>query len=333
MNLIDGMEWGSSGVEDIALRARELAEGSSPIRHDGLRLGCLFLNSSLRTRASIEAGASALGISPIILQPGKDSWALETREGAVMDGNKPEHIKDAVRVLAGFVDLLAVRAFAGMTSLEEDLQDPILSSVAHFSSTPVINMESALWHPLQGFADASIWAKHLGPDLRGKTLTLSWAPHPKALPMAVPNSVLLMGAACGMNVRLASPPGFSLSSGIVNRCRTVCADNGGTLQEYEVQKDALESADVVVAKSWGGVEGYADRGQEERRRAAHHGWRIDSEKMGWTNNAGFMHCLPVRRNVVVTDEVIDGGRSWVIEEAHYRLWTAIAVMEKLLGGG
>lgn len=333
MNLIDGMEWGSSGVKEIALRARELAEGSSPLRHDGLRLGCLFLNSSLRTRASMEAGASALGISPIILQPGKDSWALETRDGAVMDGNKPEHIKDAVRVLAGFVDLLAVRAFAGMTDLEEDLQDPILSCVADFSSAPVINMESALWHPLQGFADASVWSKHLGPGLSGKTVALTWAPHPKALPMAVANSVLLMGAASGMNVRLARPAGFSLSSDIVERCRTLCGENGGELQVYESQKDALEGADVVVAKSWGGVEGYADRAQEERRRAAHHGWRVDAEKMGWTNNAGFMHCLPVRRNVVVTDEVIDGGRSWVIEEAHYRLWTAIAVMEKLLGGG
>lgn len=332
MHFIDGTEWGQQGILDVVNRALALSRGASPKRFESQRIGMLFLNPSLRTRTSMEAAAAALGAYPIVLQPGRDSWALETQMGAVMDGDKPEHIKDAIGVLSGYVDALAVRSFAGMTSWEEDSKDPVLTQVCKHASVPVANLESALWHPMQGMADATTWINHLGEDLRGQPLALTWAPHPKALPMAVPNQVLLTAATLGMDVRVTHPEGFSLSESVIERCGEVAVAAGGAVTVHGDQQEALRGARVVVAKSWGGVEGYTNRETEAQRRAAAFGWQVKQRQMGWTDRAGFMHCLPVRRNVVVSDEVLDGPSSWVMEEANFRLWTAMAVLERMMGG-
>ena len=183
-HLITGTEWGQQGIYAIAQRAHELAKGAAPKQCPGARIAALFMNASLRTRTSLESAAVAMGIHPIVLQPGRDSWKLEMEAGAVMDGDKAEHIQDAVRVLGGYVDLLAIRAFATLEDMETDRADPVVCAATEHSTVPVLNLESALWHPLQGMADATTWMSHFGTDLSGVPLTLSWAPHPKALPAA-----------------------------------------------------------------------------------------------------------------------------------------------------
>lgn len=330
---LDGTEPGLSGVIELAQRALELRAGAEPMQFRGSRVGAVFLNPSLRTRSSLEAAAHALGAHAIILSPGNDAWAWETRPGVTMDSDKAEHLIDAVRVLSGYVDLLAVRTFAGLTDAEADRRDPVLNAFADYSPKPVINLESALWHPLQGLADTATWMAQEGPDLQGVPLTLTWAPHPKALPAAVPNQVLLSAALQGMDITLAHPEGFDIDPQIMGRVGALAEQNGGEVRVTHDQRDAMKGARFVYAKSWSGFSGYADRAGEATRRAGLAGWRMDEDKLALTDNAGFMHCLPVRRNVVVTDGVLDGPRSLVYDEAHLRMWTAMALLERMFDGG
>lgn len=320
-HFLDGTERGARGALEMARRALELRAGAAPRRAEGLRLGAVFLNPSLRTRTSMDAACHALGIHAMPLSPGSDAWALEMREGATMDGAAAEHVKDAVAVLSEYVDVLAVRAFAGLVDPEEDRADPVLSAFARYASVPVVNMESSRWHPLQGLADTATWVDHLGPDLQGKRLTLTWAPHPKGLPAAVPNQVVLSAALAGMQVTVAHPEGFDLDPEVLARA--------GEVRVVHDQAEGLAGAQVVVAKSWSGFSFYGRRDEEAEIRASHLDWLVDAAAMARTDDAGFMHCLPVRRNVVVADEVIDGPRSWVVEEAGLRLWTAMALLERI----
>lgn len=330
MNWIDGTELGADGVRRLAARALELRSGSAPRRADGKRLAAVFLNPSLRTRVSLEGAAGALGVQPLVVQPGKDAWGWEMVEGVVMDGGPAEHIKDAVQVLAQYADALAVRSFAGLEDAEADRADPVISAFARYAPVPVINLESALWHPLQGLADAATWQAHLGAELSGAPLCLSWAPHPGALPAAVANQVLLTASLLGMDVRVAAPEGFDLDPQIVARAEGLAAAGGGSLRCFGEQAPAVEGARVVLAKSWSGFSGYGDREAEAARRAAASDWTIDEALMARGDAPGFMHCLPVRRNVVVADAVIDGPASWVHEQAGLRLWTAMALLEEVL---
>jgi len=324
----DGTEPGPDGLMALAQRALELRDGSSPRRCDGLRLGAVFFNPSLRTRTSLEAAAVALGIHPMIIQPGKDAWGWAFEDGAIMDGGQAEHVRDAVPVLSSYVDLLAVRSFARLIDPEEDRAEPVLGAFMGLSSRPVLNLESCRWHPMQGLADAATWVSRLGP-LRGKRLALSWAPHPKPLPAAVPNQVLLTASMLGMDITLAHPEGFDLDPQIVGRATGLARVGGGALTVSH-SPDAAAGADVVYAKSWSGFSGYGDRVGEAVRRAACADWMMTRERVG---GAGFMHCLPVRRNVVVEDSVLDGPRSWVTEQAGLRMWTAMALLEHLGRGG
>ena len=325
-HFLDGTEYGPDGVLTLAARALDLRAGATPRRFDGARLAAVFLNPSLRTRTSMELAAGALGIQPVVVSPGRDAWALELRDGAVMDGGAAEHMSDAVRVLAEYADILALRAFAKLQNVEEDRADPVLSAFARHAPVPVINMESALWHPLQGLADTATWLAHLG-SLKGVPLTLTWAPHPKALPAAVANQVLMSAALQGMDVTVAHPPGFDLDPHILAAAE---ATSGSVVVSHD-QEEALRGARVVVAKSWSGFSGYGDREAECGRRAAHADWMVTADKMAGTADAGFMHCLPVRRNVVVDDAVLDGRASWVHEEAGLRMWTAMSLLERVLG--
>jgi len=285
----------------------------------------VFLNPSLRTRTSLEAACALLGVHPIVLQPGLDAWGWEFRDGVVMDGASPEHARDAIPVLASYVDLLAVRAFAGLVDADQDRADPVLKAFASLSTVPVTNLESARWHPLQGLADAATWVSRLG-DPRGKRIVLTWAPHVKPLPQAVPGQVLTEAALLGMEVVVQHPVGFDLDPEVVERARGLAEASGGSVDV--VHERDLRGAHVVYAKSWAGWSGYGRREAESAVRAASSSWRLDEVPEG----AGFMHCLPVRRNVVVADAVLDGPRSWVPEQAALRLWTAMAVLEAQLGG-
>jgi N-acetylornithine carbamoyltransferase len=331
MNFINGTEYGAAGIRNLAHRALALREGAvEPQRFDGARIAAVFLNPSLRTRTSLEVAAGALGIQPVMVSPGKDSWALELRDGVVMDGTAAEHMADAVKVLAEYADVLALRVFARLEDAAEDRADPVLSSFAKHAPVPVINMESALWHPLQGLADTATWLTHLGGlkmDLKGVPLTLTWAPHPKALPAAVANQVLMSAALQGMDVTVVHPPCFDLDPEIIEAARATA----GSVTISHDQDAAFKGARVVVAKSWSGFSGYGHRDAEAVLRAAHGDWTVTAEKMALTDNAGFMHCLPVRRNVVVTDAVLDGENSWVHEEAGLRMWTTMALLERILG--
>ena len=329
-HFIDGTEPGPFGVSDIALRALELRAGAAPIRRPGARLAAMFLNPSLRTRSSLEAACSILGIHPVMLEPGRTSWALELREGAVMDGDAAEHVADAVRVLSMYSDVLAVRAFAGLVDRDLDQADPVIAAFTKYSPVPVVNLESARFHPLQGLADTATWMSRLGPDLHGQPITLTWAPHPKALPLAVPHQVALSAALQGMHLTIAHPEGMDLDPAVVSHAEHLADGAGGSVRVTHDQDAAMRGARVVVAKSWSGFSGYGRRADEAARRAALSDWRIDARKMNLTDEGGFMHCLPVRRNVVVDDDVIDSHRSWVYEEAGLRLWTTTALLEGLL---
>jgi N-acetylornithine carbamoyltransferase len=333
MNIIDGTEFGQLGTQFLARRAIALQSGDSLNPFPGKRIGLVFFNNSLRTRVSMGAAAEALQIQPVTLSPGTDAWSLEFTEGAIMNGEAVEHVKDAAAVLSGYVDILAVRSFAGLTDLEEDRSDPVVRAFAEYASVPVINMESCLWHPLQGLADTATWVRHLGHKLTGKKLTLTWAPHPKALPAAVANQVLLSSALMGMDVTVAHPDGFDLDPDIIDRADIVAQTSGGGIRVTTDREAGFRDAEVVVAKSWSGFSGYGRREEEALARHALGHWCVDNAAMSLTNDAGFMHCLPVRRNVVVKDEVIDGARSWVHEEAHLRMWSAMALLEELCAGG
>jgi N-acetylornithine carbamoyltransferase len=308
----------------------ELKSGAAPARFDGARLVAVFLDPSLRTRTSLEMACNMLGVHAVALNPGKDAWAMETKKGAVMDADKPEHVADAIRVLASYADVLAVRSFARMQDAAEDRAEPVLSAFLEYTKQPVINLESARWHPLQGLADAATWISHFGPDLQGQPLTLSWTPHVKSLPGAVPNQVLVSAALMGMDVTIAHPEGMDLDPEVVSFAGALAKRGGGGVRTLHDQDEALAGARVVVGKSWGGFSGYGKREEEAQRRNDLRGWQITPDKMALTDGAGFMHCLPVRRNVEVADAVLDGPNSWAFEEAANRLWTTAALLERVL---
>jgi N-acetylornithine carbamoyltransferase len=297
----------------------------------GNRVALLFFNPSLRTRMSMELAAQSIGAHTVAVVPGADAWKLETRRGAVMDGDTQEHLVDAVRVMAEMADLIAVRTFAGLKDAEEDRREPILSEVAKESRVPVVNMESALDHPLQALADLMTMREEFGPDLRGVPVTLTWAPHPRALPMAVPSAFLRGVARMGMDVRVAAPKEFALPSWLVDEARA-SMPKGGTIRVFEDQNEALRGARAVYAKAWASPLFYDDPNAGLAARKRHWDWTTTEKKLLVGNHAIFLHCLPVRRNVVVADEVLDGPRCRVYQEAGNRLHTARAVLMKLLGG-
>jgi N-acetylornithine carbamoyltransferase len=324
---LDGTEAGAAGLRALVERALALRAGAAPRRFPGARVGAVFLNPSLRTRASLEAACALLGAHPIVLSPGQDAWGWEFRDGVRMDGASPEHVREAVPVLGSYVDVLAVRSFAKLADPAEDRADGVLASFVALAGRPVTNLESARWHPLQGLADAATIVSRLQ-EPRGKRLVLHWAPHVKALPQAVPAQVVLTGAQLGMEVVVAHPEGFELDPEVVARGQALAAETGGTVQIVHDPQQALQGAQVVYAKSWAGWSGYGRREEEALVRASLSSWCLQQTPPG----AGFMHCLPVRRGVVVADAVLDGPSSWVQEQAALRLWTAMAVLERQLGG-
>ena len=297
----------------------------------GKILGLLFLNPSLRTLASFQAGMARLGGSSFVITPGQGSWQLETRPGAVMDGAAAEHAREGIPVLASYCDALGIRAFADGRDLAADLAETTFNALAALVDKPLINLESAVNHPCQALAD---WKtlEDFGVPRRGR-LVLSWAYHPRPLPLAVPSAVLHMAALRGMEVVVLRPEGFALPPSVMDKARRAAALSGGSVRESEDRREALAGAHIVYAKEWGATACYGDAAEEARRRAGHTGWCVRND---WFEPAApecrLMHCLPVRRNVAVADEVLDGPRSIVRHQAYNRLPVQMAVLYRLLKG-
>jgi N-acetylornithine carbamoyltransferase len=331
--LLSLAELAPAEVVELVELARELERRPRPRALAGKVLGLLFFNPSLRTLASFQAGMARLGGSSFVISPGQGSWVLETRSGVVMDGAAAEHVREAIPVLAGYADALGIRAFAGGTDLAADLADSAFRAMAEVCPVPLINLESAIDHPCQALGD---WKTldDLGVPAAGGRFVLSWAWHPKALPLAVPAAAVHMAALRGMEVTVLRPEGFGLPHEVMERARRAAAAAGGSVRESADRRAALAGAQVLYAKSWTSSRCYGDAAAEAELRAGLRDWCVDES---WFAAAvpgcRFMHCLPVRRGVVVRDEVLDGPRSVVVRQAHNRMWVQMAVLHQLLVGG
>ena len=308
----------AADLGDIKQAVKEALEvKANPYKWDTMgknkTLLMVFFNSSLRTRLSTQKAGMNLGMNTIVLDVNAGAWKLETERGVIMDGDKPEHLLEAIPVMGSYCDLIGVRSFARFENKQFDYEEVILNQFIKYSGKPVFSMESATCHPLQAFADL-ITIEEYKEKARPKVV-LTWAPHPRALPQAVPNSFADFMNAADVDFVVTHPKGYELAPEWVGNARV----------EYD-QRKAFEGADFIYAKNWSA---YADPNYgkiicEDRD------WTVDTEKMKLTNNAFFMHCLPVRRNMIVTDEVIESPRSIVIPEAANRVVSAQTVIKRML---
>ncbi len=317
---------------DRALRLKRGEEVAARALADRV-LGLVFFNPSLRTRASMEVAMLRHGGHSILLEPGKGVWSFETRRGVVMDADRAEHVAEAAAVLGRYVDALGVRAFPSANTWKEARRDEILRSFAEYSEVPVINLEGARRHPCQELADALTLRERLEIGEK-RVFTLAWAWHPKALPVAVPTSAALAAARLGMEVRIAHPPGFELDDEDMETIRSLGSVRGGRVRVMHDLHRAAEGADVIYAKSWGSLQHFGDEPAESSLRNKHRHWCVDLPLMQETRDGKgiFMHCLPVRRNVVAGDAVLDGPHSVVIDQAENRLHAQRALLVSMLEG-
>jgi len=318
-SFISTLDFKPAELEFLLDRAKTLKKargkkGKRPL--DGKSVALVFFNPSLRTRVSFEVGIAELGGQAVTMSVGSESWSLEYKENAVMDQDKTEHIKDAAQVLSRYVDAIAVRSFPGLKSYDEDMADPVIGAFRKYSKVPVINMESALWHPCQAMADALTTQEKLG-KIKGKKVTLTWAYHPKALPMAVGNSFAAIMSQLGADLTIAHPPEFALPEAFLRSLPRAP-------RIVHSKDEGLDGAQVVYAKSWGGASYYGKWEEEKKVREGLKSWICDSVPKGAT----FMHCLPVRRNVEVADAVLDA--SAIYDEAENRLHVQKAILSELL---
>ena len=318
-------------VRNLIDLARRLETSPEPQALAGKILGLVFFNPSLRTLASFQAGMSKLGGTSFVVTPGQGTWQLETRLGAVMNGAAAEHVREGIPVLASYCDALGIRAFADGKNLQHDLNETAFNAMAEVVTKPLINLESAVNHPCQALAD---WKTmdDLGVARNGK-FVLSWVYHPRGLPLAVPAAALHMAAHRGMEVIVARPEGYALPAEIMNKARKAAEGSGGSLRETSDRREALEGAHVLYAKEWGSPQYYGDPEADGRLRANLTDWCVKTDWFATTAaDCRLMHCLPVRRNTAVADEVLDGPRSVVQREAYNRLVVQMAVLYKLLKG-
>jgi ornithine carbamoyltransferase len=311
--------------------SRRLQEHPEPQALAGKILGLLFFNPSLRTLASFQAGMARLGGNSFVITPGQGTWQLETRLGVEMNGAAAEHVREGIPVLASYCDALGIRAFADGKDLKSDLAETTFNSMASLVDKPLVNLESAINHPCQALAD---WKTmdDLGVSRKGR-FVLSWVYHPRGLPLAVPAAALHMAAFRGMEVVVLRPDGFALPPEIMAKAQRAAAVSGGSVRETNDRAEALEGAQIVYAKEWGSPAHYGDTDADARLRRNLTDWRVSNDWFEKTaTDCRLMHCLPVRRNTAVADEVLDGPRSAVQQEAHNRLVVQMAVLYKLLKG-
>jgi N-acetylornithine carbamoyltransferase len=318
-------------VDALIQLAQRLERSPEPHALTGKVLALFFLSPSLRTLTSFQAGMSRLGGGSFVVSPDQNIHRLETRRGVVMDGDAVEHIREALPVLCSYADAIGIRSFAPRKDLDADVADRDFQALLELCPVPTINMESAILHPTQSLADWKTMDELTIPRKGGK-LVLSWAYHPKPLPLAVGASTLTMAAMRGMDVTVLRPEGFELPEPVMAKARGLAARSGGSVSETDDRRAALEGAHVVYAKSWSSTRHYGDDEADRELRSSLEPWRVDES---WFESATFrcrfMHCLPVRRGVVVTEDVLEGGRSAVLAQARNRMWGQMAVLHELMG--
>jgi N-acetylornithine carbamoyltransferase len=319
-------------IEDLLALAARLDMRPEPRALEGKVLSLLFLSPSLRTLSSFQAAMVRLGGGAFVISPEMSIHGLESRYGIVMDGAAAEHVREAVPVIASYGDAMGVRAFAERRDLAHDVADKDFNALTELIDKPWINMESAILHPCQSLADWKTMDELAIPANGGK-FVLSWAYHPKALPLAVPASTLHMAAARGMEVTVLRPDGFELPPVIMEKARRAAAASGGHVRETADRREAMQGAHVIYAKSWSSTRHYGDKLGDQKAREQLVHWCVDEP---WFEPARpdcrFMHCLPVRRGVVVADRILDGPRSVVIQEARNRMLVQMAVLYRMLKG-
>jgi len=307
---------------DIPGLIREALEHkANPWKHknsgNGKRIGCLFLNPSMRTRLSTQVAAQQLGMECIVFNVGAEGWSMEFEDGAIMNGTTVEHVKDAAPILGNYVDILAVRTFPGLKDREADYSEHIMHQFIQYAGVPVLSLESATRHPLQSLTDVITITEELQQHPIGKKrpkVVLTWAPHVKALPQCVANSFAEWVGAWGeADCVIAQPPGYELDASFTHQATVV-----------HHQEEALRDADFVYVKNWSSFEHYGTLPEVKEN------WLLNNEKWSLTHNAKLMHCLPVRRNVELPDELLDGPHSLVTRQASNRVWAAQVVIHKML---
>jgi len=326
---MDLADFDADGIRDLLALAQRLQDHPEPRALAGKVLGLLFFNPSLRTLASFQAGMARLGGNSFVITPGQGTWQLETRLNAVMNGAAAEHIREGIPVLASFCDALGVRAFAEGKDLKQDLGESLFGMIDDLCDKPLINLESAANHPCQALAD---WKTldDLAVPQRAK-FVLSWVHHPRALPLAVPAATLHMAAHRGMEVVVLRPDGYQLPGSLMDKARAAAKAAGGSVSETADRQAALSGAHVLYAKEWGSTLHYGDADADQKLRTDLRDWCVrESWFKATAPGAKFMHCLPVRRNVAVADEILDGPRSVVKHEAFNRLVVQMAVLYRML---
>ena len=326
----DLADFSGAEIKELIALASRLDEKPEPRALEGKVLSLLFLSPSLRTLASFQAAMVRMGGGTFVISPNMSIHGLESRSGIVMDGAAAEHIHEAVPVIASYGDAIGIRAFAKRENLDDDLSDREFRELASLVDTPYINMESAISHPCQSLAD---WKTmdDLGVPANGGKFVLSWTWHPRPLPLAVPASTVYMAAMRGMDVTVLRPDGFELPDMIMDKARQAAETSGGSVTETNDRSDAMEGARVIYVNSWASARHYGNKRAEDEFKLELRDWCVDEP---WFENAAldccFMHCLPVRRGVTVTDRVLDGQRSVVIAEARNRMLVQMAVLHQML---
>lgn len=325
-------EWSPDEIDGILALASRVKRGEIPGGLEKKVLAAVFMDPSLRTRASFETAMFLHGGHAVILEPGKGSWSLETELDAVMDGVNVEHIIEAARVLGRYADAVSVRSFPRGTDWSVTRKDEVIRNFARYCEKPVINMESSRRHPCQGLADALTMKEHLK-ETRGKRFVLSWAWHPKPLPTAVPASAAIAAAQLGMEVVIARPTGYDLDPDDMTAIGKLAAARGGSVRVTDDLDEALRGAHAVYPKSWGALGLFGKPEEEGAFRAGLRGWQLTQERVQTTPGGKgiVLHCLPVRRNVELAGAVLDGPNSVVVDEAENRLHVQRALLLELIG--
>jgi len=317
-------------IKELIALARRLDDKPEPRALEGKVLSLLFLSPSLRTLISFQSAMARLGGGTFVVSPDMSIHGLESRSGIVMDGVAAEHIREAVPVIASYGDAIGIRAFARRENLDDDLSDRQFHELTSLVDTPYINMESATNHPCQSLADWKTMDDLGIPASNGK-FVLAWTWHPQPLPLAIPAATMHMAALRGMDVTVLRPEGFELPDLIMEKARRAADISGGSVTETDDRSDAMQDSQVIYVNSWASSHHYGNKCTEEEFKRELRGWCVDE---AWFENAAsdcrFMHCLPVRRGVTVTDKILDGPRSIVIAEARNRMLVQMAVLHQML---
>ncbi len=310
--------------------AREFKKSGHDRPLAGKTLALLFFNASLRTRFSFDIGWSALGGDVVSFNISRDMWNLEMEEGAEMMGEPVEHIKDVARVLSRYVDAVAVRCYSTGRDWSSERRDMAVIQLQKYADIPILNMESVLYHPCQALADVMTVDERFG-ETRGRNITLSWVYSPRPTSLAVAQSLALAAAQFGANLTIVAPPEYGLDPEILSRVKRLDAASGGSLRVVRDRNEACRGADVVYANSWSSLGAFGDPRRESDVRERYRDWRVDAATMAATAGGVFMHAMPIRRNVEVTDDVVDGPSSLVYDQAENRLHLQKALFSSIVG--